>query len=444
MFTTDLVFVLSGLTCGFFAGLVPGVGVLTSLILAYPFLHGAEIHQLILFYVALAATVQYTGTIPSVFVGMPGETNSVPAVIEGAKFTKHNAGHLAVGVCAIGSMFGSFIAVLIFLITSEFILQSFSLVVGNTFKTFLYLFVLISFLLFYNNKKIYINFFLLCAGMFFGMIGESPLSNNFRFTGGLEDLKMGIAISPFVCGILVIPSLISKKENYKKIQNIPNMSFLKPMVLFARNFTSMVRGSIIGFFAGMIPGLSTVMSTTISHNIESKIHANKPCRKILSAESANNSGQFASLLPLLIFGIPITGSEMFLYYLLIDSGWNPNQFGNVETNIVSLVNNILPWFIFINIIGVLIAWPFAKQASCIFKLDYKFLLLAVLTIIILVNLFLGHNEGRIISYIVQLAVFSAIGLALRKFSVYPILASFLLSNELESVFYREFLFLTIN
>ena len=83
VFIGELIFVLAGFLAGCVAGLLPGVGVLASLIVVFPLLMGASVGELILFYMALAATVQYVGTVPSVFVGIPGETNSAPAVLEG-------------------------------------------------------------------------------------------------------------------------------------------------------------------------------------------------------------------------------------------------------------------------------------------------------------------------------------------------------------------------
>ena len=159
---TELFFVLGGVLVGTIAGLLPGIGVLTSLILLFPFLHGSSVLELILFYMALAATVQFTGTIPAVFAGMPGENNSVPAVVEGAKFARRYRSDIAVGVCALGSALGAVVAMIIFYSFSRYALESFSTVVSTRFQAILYLILLTAFVLFFNNKKIDINLFLIC------------------------------------------------------------------------------------------------------------------------------------------------------------------------------------------------------------------------------------------------------------------------------------------
>ena len=78
----ELIAVSTGLFAGTITGIVPGAGVMVAMIVATPLLMHFDIIQLLLFYMSLASMVQFTGTIPAVYLGVPGETNSLPAVIE--------------------------------------------------------------------------------------------------------------------------------------------------------------------------------------------------------------------------------------------------------------------------------------------------------------------------------------------------------------------------
>ena len=57
--------------------------------------------------------------------------------------------------------------------------------------------------------------------------------------------------------------------------------------------------------------------------------------KLTAAETANNSASFSMLLPLLLLGIPITGSEAFLYNIVVNNGheidWNTIVAGSVTS-----------------------------------------------------------------------------------------------------------------
>ena len=109
----ELIAVSTGLLAGTVTGIVPGAGVMVAMIIATPLLMSFDVIQLLLFYMSLASMVQFTGTIPAVYLGVPGETNSLPAVVEGTKFNKRKMAKLAIGISAIGSVLGSFVAVAI-------------------------------------------------------------------------------------------------------------------------------------------------------------------------------------------------------------------------------------------------------------------------------------------------------------------------------------------
>jgi len=436
----ELFFVLSGVFAGTIAGLLPGVGVLTSLILVYPLIDGSTITELLLFYMALAATVQFTGTIPAVFAGLPGENNSVPAMHEGAKFARRFRGDIAVGVCALGSVLGAFIALAMFFLFSSFALQSFATIVSTRFQAILFSVVLISFAIFFNSGKIHINIAIIAIGIFLGMIGESPVAVEYRFTFGIDDLRWGLEKIPAVVGLIVIPILFNKHKNFSVMDKNIRTSFRVPMIAFLRNITSAIRASILGFLCGLVPGITTSLASTSCHQLESTLHPNKPIRKIIGAETGNNSGQFASLLPLLLFGIPITGSEIFLYGMLVDAGWNPNQLDSIASNVQVMLTSVVPWFVFVNFLGLIISWPMAKYSMFIFKLEYKYVVFFVVFVITLVTFYIGHINFREISYMIQLIFFSALGIALRKYNLLPMLAAFLLSDQIEGVVVREYLF----
>ena len=444
IFIGELIFVLAGFLAGCVAGLLPGVGVLASLIIVFPLLMGASVGELILFYMALAATVQYVGTVPSVFVGIPGETNSAPAVLEGEKFARHKNSDIAVGVCAIGSVLGAVVAVTAFWFISGFALEAFGTVVSTRFKTIVFALVILSFVLFFNTKHRWLNVLFIGIGMWLGMIGVNPVTDEFRFTFGIRDLKLGLDIMPMVLGMIVIPSLIRKGYSYEVKLDAIKPTFNRPFFAFIRNWTSSVRGSLIGFVCGLVPGVTTILGTTVSHTVENRLHKNKPVRKIISAETANNSAQFASLIPLLMFGIPITGSEVFLYHMLLDAGWMPSRLDDLANNVTMIFSDVLPWFVVVNVLGLMISWPLAKQAMFVYRMEYKTLVKVVLTVMLLVTLWVGYEESRMLSFVIQTVFASVLGLVFHKFNLLPTFIAFILSNDIEAVAVREFLFAKIS
>ena len=160
---------------------------------------------------------------------------------------------------------------------------------------------------------------------------------------------------------------------------------------------------------------------------------------LVASETANNSGQFASMLPLLLIGIPITGSEIVLYSMLVDAGWSPFQFDNVANNADMIFKQIVPWFVFANIIGLIVAWPLARQILKVFANSKKIMIVMLGVGMLILNTYLGILDYRVWLYTICLFVFSCMGLFIKKYETVPLIFMFILGNDMEGVFFRQML-----
>ena len=438
----ELIAVSTGLFAGTITGIVPGAGVMVAMIVATPLLMHFDVIQLLLFYMSLASMVQFTGTIPAVYLGVPGETNSLPAVIEGTKFNKRKLAKLAIGICAIGSVLGSLVAVLITFGLISILVEHMTIFFSNATKFYLYIFIIAFCILVYNKRKILINLILCVTGYALSLPGESDISPEFRYTLGIDSLQFGIPLIPILIGFLIVPTMA--KMFYTSNPNVflPNIDvgICKVIKHFRKKLVaSSLRGGFIGYLFGFVPGVSTVLSTNASYSFEKKLHPNNPGKLLVASETANNAGQFASMLPLLLIGIPITGSEIVLYSLLVDAGWSPFQFDNVSTNADMIFKQIVPWFVFANLIGLVVAWPLAKKVLQIFAHNKKYLVVILGVGMLLLNTYLGMLDYRVILYTTCLIVFGCVGLLIRKYETVPLVFMFILGNDIEGVFYRQML-----
>ncbi|MEL0016130.1 MAG: tripartite tricarboxylate transporter permease [Rhodospirillales bacterium] len=437
-----LIAVATGLLAGTITGIVPGAGVTVAMVLATPLLMSFDVTQLLLFYMSLASMVQFTGTIPAVYLGVPGETNSLPAVIEGTKFNRRKMAKLAIGICAVGSVLGSLVAVAVTYGLLSVLVEHMTVFFSNATKFYLYIFIIAFCLLVYNKKNILVNLLLCAAGFMLSVPGESDISPDFRYTFGIEDLQFGVPLMPVLIGFLIVPTIAKMFSSSNSDVFLPNIDigFCKVITYFRKKLiASSLRGSIIGYLCGFVPGVSTVLSTNASYSFEKKLHPNNPGKLLVSSETANNSGQFASMLPLLLIGIPITGSEIVLYSLLVDAGWSPFQFDNVNTNADMIFRQIVPWFVVANIAGLVIAWPLARHILKLFANSKKFLIAVLVVGVLLLNTYLGVLDYRVWLYTVCLLVFSGVGLLLKKYETVPLIFMYILGNDIEAVFYRQML-----
>ena len=436
----ELIAVSTGLFAGTVTGIVPGAGVMVAMIVATPLLMHFDIIQLLLFYMSLASMVQFTGTIPAVYLGVPGETNSLPAVIEGTKFNKRKMAKLAIGICAVGSVIGSIVAVVITFGLLSVLVEHMTVFFSNATKFYLYIFIIAFCLLVYNKRNILVNLVLCVMGFVLSMPGESDIASGFRYTFGIDDLRFGIPLLPVLIGFLIVPTIAKMFSTSNPNVFSPNsdVGFLRVTKHFFKNFMpSSLRGSVIGYLCGFVPGVSTVLSTNASYSFEKKLHPNTPGKLLVASETANNSGQFASMLPLLLIGIPITGSEIVLYSMLVDAGWSPFQFDNVSNNADMIFKQIVPWFVVANIVGLIIAWPLARQVLNVFAHSKKHVIAILAIGMLMLNTYLGVLDYRVWLYTTCLLVFGCIGLFIQKYETVPLIFMFILGNDIEGVFYRQ-------
>ena len=74
-----------GILTGLVSGCIPGIGNFAALLILFPYLINLDPLQIIILYTALTTISQYIGSIPAITFGIPGESSSMPAVIESRK-----------------------------------------------------------------------------------------------------------------------------------------------------------------------------------------------------------------------------------------------------------------------------------------------------------------------------------------------------------------------
>jgi putative tricarboxylic transport membrane protein len=440
MIETLLICIL-GIIIGTITGLVPGIGVTVAMIFCFPFLIHLEVFNLIIFYVSLACMVQYSGSLTSIYFGIPGETNSLPASIEGIKFTKKNKAGLAIGLCAIGSLIGGTIAVIITYPLLGEISNKIVHSLSTNFKSIIFFIVVLFCCFGYNKKKFLINLLLCSFGYFLSLPGESNLEVGFNYTLGIESLQLGVPLISLLTAFIVIPTILSLQSTDRIKNEEQEFHLGKVFLLVKKNIRSIMRGGIVGYICGFIPGVSTTLSSNTAYVLENKLNRYSVSKKLVASETANNSGQFASILPLFLLGIPITGSEVILYDLLVTKGWEPTS--SIQQTVTNnVIWTLIPWFILTNILAVVICWPLSKTIIGLLnftKSQIKFFL----TILILVsNIYLGYIDNRVIFYLIITAILSVFGVLLRKHNCMPLIFIFILGKEIAENITRQLIMLS--
>lgn len=309
--TVNLVACFVGALIGTLVGVLPGLGPTATMVLLLPFTlpYGPTTGLIMMTGVWYGA--MYGGSTTSVLVNIPGEAASVVTCIDGYQMCKQGRAGAALALVAVGSFIAGTIGILG--------LQFFAPVLGSAALSFgppeFLAFMILAFVLLSNlsSEAPLKGALMIALGLFLSTIGINPMDSYPRFTFGTEKLMLGIDFLPIAVGLFGISEILKiAVEKYVK----PVVSRVRLRELYPsreevkRSGGPMLRGSILGFFVGLLPGPCTVISTFVSYALEKRI-SKTPERfgrgaveGVVAPESANNSAVMGSMIPLLTLGIP--------------------------------------------------------------------------------------------------------------------------------------------
>ena len=250
---------------------------------------------------------------------------------------------------AIGSTFGGLVVLALTWMLLDWLIYSVHFF--NTAIQFsLYCSMLIAIVFIFKENKYWTNVLLILSGLGLGLIGYNKWPQTTYFTYENHLLYQGL---PMIVVIIVLLGLPEVMKNYTTKLTYKNTKYSKSSINV--NYLKTSWYSVIGFFGGLTPGLTTTMSSQLAW-IYSKTTKSTPVERIIASETANNAGAFSQLLPLILLGIPLVGSEALVLGLLEGKGFRLNT--TTFKDIFIIISIAL---IFINIIGLCLAWPFAKH-----------------------------------------------------------------------------------
>ena len=405
-----IVSVIAGAMLGVITGLIPGLGLFTGLVLVYPFLQNLDVSNLLVFYISMAAASQYTGSVSAIVLQIPGEANSIFALKESKILALQGKIPEALGASAVGSLAGGVGAIAI----TVLLLQILEPIVPYFFRSDIKAIVLIcsiSLFVYFSDNKFYENLLLAFVGMSLGLIGVSPYGT--ERTLGIDSLIVGIPWFPLLLGAMVIPKIW--------VETKPSIS-TDTSAKFCWSTGTVLRSTIAGYIGGLIPGISYLMGSKLAWLLENKISGD-PLKKLLAAETANNTSAYSMMIPLLILGVPIVSSEVIIQEL----AHAKHFLFNWKTTIQSgwFASTILP-IIFVNIAVCFISFFTIKWLIAWRSLPY---LRTMLTLLLLVSFYFVSNNILFESLV--LVIFLAVGYILRHRDVTPLIVSFLLVDQLE-------------
>ncbi|WP_419960022.1 tripartite tricarboxylate transporter permease [Psychrobacillus sp. BM2] len=327
----NILFALIGVIIGTAVGVLPGIGPMSGVALLIPVTAtmtsgmptGAAAASSIILLAGVYYGAMYGGSTTSILLNTPGESSSVVTTLDGYQMAQQGRAGAALAISAIGSFVAGIISLIGLVLLAE-PLSNVAIKFGPAeyFSLMLLGLAAVSGL---AGKSMTKALMMTVFGLMLGTIGIDAVSGIARFTynqpilfSGLEFLT--IAVGLFALGE-VVKTVLEKDEETGTIAKInrilPTKQDMKDSTV------PIVRGSLLGFFIGVLPGAGATLASFFSYTTEKKFSKNPErfgkghIAGVAGPESANNAASGGAMIPLLTLGIPGSGTTAILMGALI-------------------------------------------------------------------------------------------------------------------------------
>jgi putative tricarboxylic transport membrane protein len=374
----------------------------------------------------------YGGTITSVLLNVPGEAASVITCIDGYQMARQGRGGVALGIAAIGSFIGGTFAVLALVVVAA-PLASLALKFGppEFFALMLFGLCLVTGL---AGRSLIAGILMTAGGLLISLVGIDPVRGAPRFTFGMPELYDGLGFIPVVMGLFGVGEILATAEKpYKEIIKTNLKDVIPSRAEMSASMGAIIRGTGLGFFLGLIPGVGAIIPTFMSYIMEKRL-SKTPERfgqgaieGVAGPETANNAYANASMLPLLTLGIPSSPTIAVLMGAFIVNGLTPGPFLFAEKPV--LVWTIIASFFIGNVMLLILNLPLVGLWAKILEIPYQYICVGTLIFCLIGS----YSINSSLFDVWVMLIFGIIGFVLRKldFPLAPAILGLILGPQLE-------------
>lgn len=327
----NLLFAFIGCLLGTLVGILPGIGPISGVALLIPVTAtltssmptaDAATSSIILL-AGVYYGAMYGGSTTAILINTPGENSSVCTTLDGYQMAKQGRGGVALAICAIASFVAGIISVigLVFLANP---LAELALKIGPAAQFSLMILGLCALSSLAGKSQIKA-FIMTILGLILATVGVDPISGVARMTFGFSELYSGIEFLTLAVGLFALGEVFKTilTRDYAEGEPIKVGSIVPSMQDLKDSSGSIVRGSFLGFFQGLIPGCGATLCSFMAYTTEKKYSKNSAnfgkgaIQGVAAPEAANNAAAGGAMIPLLTLGIPGTGTTAVLMGALV-------------------------------------------------------------------------------------------------------------------------------
>lgn len=423
---------------GTIVGILPGLGTSATIAMLLPLTFGMDPTPAMIMMANIYYGAKYGGSTTSILINVPGEGSSVVTAFDGFAMARQGRGGAALGISAIGSFVAGIIGTfgLIFICVP---LAAFSLKFGPA-EYFSLIVMGMLCIVFVGGKSVTKSLISAVLGLALGTVGSDVVQGAPRFVYDIPQLMDGVSFIVVVMGLFGVGEVLVSAEERMKVKALDiKLKDLWPTVGdILQSKWAILRGTVVGFFVGALPGAGSTIASFISYGIEKGV-AKDPERfgkgaieGVAGPEAANNSACSGAMVPLLALGIPGSGATAVMLGALMLYGLKPGPM--LFTTNPDFVWALIASMFLGNIILIIMNLPLIPFFALGLRIPYRYLYPAILLVCIIGAYSLQTN----VYGVWVMWIFGIIGYFMKKYDVPagPLVIALVLGPMLEYNLYR--------
>jgi putative tricarboxylic transport membrane protein len=413
---TNLFFCFMGALLGTLVGVLPGLGPMGAMSILLPVTYKMSPVGALIMLSGIYYGSMYGGSTTSILVNIPGEVASVVTCLDGYQMARNGRAGPALGISAFGSFIAGTIGVVILMFMAPF-LANFALRFGPP-EYFALMLLGLSIITYLAHGSLIKALIMVLIGFFLGVIGPDIVSGMPRFNFGISVLENGVGLVPVVMGLFGLGEVFINIET--EIRNrvfLDRVSGLLPSLQdWKESIGPILRGSILGFLLGILPGGGGILASFTSYALEKKISKNPEqfgkgaIAGVAGPEAANNAGSSGSFVPLLSMGIPMNATMALLLGALVIHGINPGPLLAVQNP--DIFWGVIASMYLGNILLLILNLPLIGLWIKILKVPYA-ILFPIITLFCIIGVYTTSYQ---VADIMVMLLFGILGWAFRRLS----------------------------
>jgi putative tricarboxylic transport membrane protein len=432
----------TGVLLGTLTGVLPGIGCAAAVALLLPFTFNLSPVASIVMLSGIFYGSMYGGSTTSILVNIPGEASSVVTCLDGYEMARQGRAGPALGMAAFGSVIAGTFGVILTMLIAPFLAETalrfsypefFSLILAGM--------TMVSFLAQGSKVKA---FMAAALGIMMATIGHDPIKGVERFTLGFTTISDGLGFIPVVMGIFGIPEILENIEiGLKRTIHKSKIEGLLPSRKdWKESGGAITRGTLVGFFLGLFPGVGGMLPTFASYALEKRISKNPEqfgkgaIAGVAGPETANNAGAAGSFIPLLTLGIPTNAVMAMLLSALMIQGIqigplliekHPDIFWGLIASMY--VGNVMLLLLNLPLIGIWVR---------VLSVPYRLLFPMIILFTLIGSFSVNNNKYDILVMVIM----GCVGYLMRKFGyeAAPLILGFILGSMFEKKLRQSLLY----